>query len=131
MQRYLALMASPEFQGKLILERARRLRREQTDAETLLWSQLRNRRLAGEKFRRQHPIEPYIVDFICLSRRLIIELDGGQHAEKRKTYDRKRDDYLRARGFRVLRFWNNEVYEDLDGILGRIQRELEAEIPGP
>lgn len=118
-------MNSPEFQDKLIRERARELRRAQTANEMLLWRQLRNRRFAGEKFRRQHPIEPYIVDFVCLSRRLIVELDGGQHAERRNAYDLKRDDYLRSRGFRILRFWNNEVFDNLEGVLDRIQRELE------
>ena len=121
---------APEYQPNSIHERARRLRREQTVAERRLWRQLRDRQLLGEKFRRQHPIAPYIVDFVCLSRKLIVELDGGQHAERRKAYDKNRDDYLRRKGFRVLRFWNNDVLGNLDGVLGRIRRELEAATPG-
>lgn len=126
MRTCLTSMNLPEFQNKLIRDRARKLRCEQTAAEMLLWRQLRDRRLAGEKFRRQHPIDPYIVDFVCLSRRLIIELDGGQHAERRKAYDLKRDNFLRSRGFGILRFWNNDVFDNLEGVLGRIQRELET-----
>ena len=96
--------------------RARKLRSNATTAERVLWYHLRCRRLAGFKFRRQHVIGGYIVDFVCLSRRLIVELDGGQHAE-RAAYDRRRTRYLVSRGYRVLRFWNNEMLRDVEGVL--------------
>ncbi|MHC1744397.1 MAG: endonuclease domain-containing protein [Syntrophobacteraceae bacterium] len=85
-------------------ERARQLRKSQTDAEKLLWRLLRNRQLCDCKFRRQHPIGPYIVDLVCQERWLILELDGGQHAIRARQ-DSERSAYLESRGFRVLRFW--------------------------
>jgi very-short-patch-repair endonuclease len=96
--------------------RAKELRRNQTEAEELLWYRLRGRRLSGYKFRRQFPIGPYIADSACMSARLIVELDGGQHAEQ-TAYDAVRERHMRAEGFEVLRFWNNEVMENLDGVL--------------
>ncbi|HLX27643.1 MAG TPA: endonuclease domain-containing protein [Casimicrobiaceae bacterium] len=87
---------------------ARHLRTESTDAERRVWWLLRNRRLLGCKFRRQHPIGPFFVDFACVERRLIIELDGGQHTE-RAQYDSQRTSWLESRGWRVLRFWNDDV----------------------
>ncbi len=101
---------------------ARELRNNSTDTERLLWRHLRNSRMEGVKFRRQQQIETYIVDFISFDKRIVIELDGGQHAEKNE-YDQKRDECLRANGFIVLRFWNNEVMENLDGVLEVIRRE--------
>lgn len=95
---------------------ARRLRRESTDAETQLWFQLRARRLDGRKFRRQHPIGAFVVDFVCLKSRLVVEVDGDQHAN-RKSSDDERTRFLEARGYRVLRFWNNEVLETMEGVL--------------
>ena len=92
---------------------ARRLRRDQTDAERKLWFRLRDRRLDGLKFRRQVPIDCYVVDFCCESARLIVELDGGQHAE-RSAEDAARTAALEARGYLVLRFWNNEVLQNMD-----------------
>jgi len=86
---------------------ARRLRRDMTDAERRLWSFLRNRALSGLKFRRQQPVGPYIVDFICPEAGIVIELDGGQHARSRT--DAARTALLQALGYRVLRFWNNDV----------------------
>ena len=101
---------SPKGEGNLIQEnimnltnKARSLRKNQTDVEQLLWKQLRNRRLFNYKFRRQFPIEPYITDFACLELKLIIELDGGQHAN-RIDYDDQRSLYLGKRGFKVIRF---------------------------
>jgi very-short-patch-repair endonuclease len=92
---------------------ARAMRRELTDAEDKLWEELRGRRLDRIKFRRQVPIgDNYIVDFVCVEAKLIAELDGGQHSESR--YDAPRDAELKARGFRVLRFWNDEVLKDID-----------------
>src|SRR5436309_16061102 len=85
----------------------RRLRRQSTDAETKLWFALRDRRLAGFKFVRQAPLGPYVVDVLCREGKLVIEVDGGQHAENSR--DRIRDEYLRSDGFRVLRFWNSDV----------------------
>ena len=96
--------------------RARKLRQNATDAETLLWRHLRDRRLAGFKFRRQHVIGHYIVDFVCPSEKLIVELDGGQHAE-RVAYDERRTGYLESNGFRVVRFWNNDLLRDVDSVL--------------
>jgi very-short-patch-repair endonuclease len=95
---------------------ARRLRRDQTDAERKLWFRLRDRRLNGLKFRRQVPIDRYVVDFCCESAHLIVELDGGQHAE-RSAEDAARTAPLEARGYLVLRFWNNEVLQNMDGVL--------------
>src|SRR5690242_91192 len=98
---------------------ARRLRRDQTDAERALWFRLRDRRLSGLKFRRQMPIKSYVVDFCCESARLIVELDGGQHAE-RSAEDAKRTVDLEAYGYLVLRFWNNDVLRNIDGVLETI-----------
>jgi very-short-patch-repair endonuclease len=102
---------------------AKQLRSNSTDLERLLWSRLRANRLTGFKFRRQLPIGPYIVDFACCEARLIVELDGGQHAET-VLQDASRDDWLGEQGFRVLRFWNNDVLENLDGVLMRILEHL-------
>jgi very-short-patch-repair endonuclease len=98
---------------------ARRLRRDQTDAERALWFRLRDRRLKGLKFRRQMPIKSYVVDFCCESARLIIELDGGQHAE-RSIEDTRRTADLEAYGYLVLRFWNNDVLSNIEGVLKTI-----------
>ncbi|MBI4332316.1 MAG: endonuclease domain-containing protein [Chloroflexi bacterium] len=94
---------------------ARTLRREQTDAERLLWSRLRRKQLDGFKFRRQQPIGRYVVDFVCFERKLIVELDGGQHDEARQR-DEERTAWLNKEGFRVLRFWNNDVFGNLEGV---------------
>ncbi len=97
------------------------LRNKATDVECLLWRRLRNRRLEGVKFRRQQPIEEYIVDFVSFDKKLVIELDGGQHSEN-PGYDAQRDACLRANGFLVLRFWNNDVIENIDGVLEGIRK---------
>jgi very-short-patch-repair endonuclease len=99
-----------------ISRHAATLRRAMTDAERLLWSRLRARRL-GWKFRSQHSIGPFVADFVCLKRKLIIEADGGQH---NAAGDRPRTAYLRKRGFRVLRFWNNDILQNIDGVLATI-----------
>jgi very-short-patch-repair endonuclease len=104
-------------------QNARRLRREQTDAERILWRHLRSRRTRGVKFRRQHPIRPYFTDFCSIERRLVIELDGGQHAD-RLLEDEVRTSFLRSRGYRVLRFWNDQVFADVDEVLEAIERLL-------
>jgi len=90
------------------------MRKDPTDAEAVLWSILRAKRLEGMRFRRQHPIENYIVDFICLEEKLIIEVDDSQHAENK--YDEKRDARLKELGFIVLRFWNDEILKNSDGM---------------
>ena len=99
-----------------IKEKARTLRRNQTDAEKLVWQRLRNRQLMDKRFRRQYPIGQYIVDFVCLNLRLIVELDGGQHMDQ-QAYDERRSDYLNQQGFVVVRFWNNEVMGNIEGVL--------------
>ena len=110
---------------------ARRLRSEQTDAESIFWYNVRGRRLAGFKFRRQRVIGPYIVDFICREARLIVELDGGQHAS-RADYDRRRDEYLGLLGFRVLRIWNNDLITNRNGVMETVLRSLrEVATPSP
>lgn len=118
-------MKSPSF--------ARQLRAAQTDAETLLWSRLRGHRLFGLKFRRQQPVGACIVDFFCAEKRLIVELDGGQHQD-RAGYDAGRDAWLKTEGYTVLRYWNNEVMGNLEGVLGDICRcagVLEKGPPSP
>jgi very-short-patch-repair endonuclease len=108
--------------------RARRLRRDATDAETALWSRLWSRRLNGYKFVRQGPIGPYTVDLICRDCRLIIEVDGGQHADN--TCDAVRDKWLTDHNYRVPRFWNNDVLGNMAGVLETITTAL-AESPPP
>ena len=107
---------------------ARTLRHNQTDAERELWQLLRRRELAGYKFRRQMPLGPYIADFVCLSARLIIELDGGQHGEQ-IAYDSERTKWLEAQSFRVFRFWNNQVFKERDAVLQTILSALTAPSP--
>ncbi|WP_332686819.1 endonuclease domain-containing protein [Devosia sp.] len=97
---------------------ARSMRHAPTEAERQLWLLLRNRRLVDFKFRRQVPIDHFIADFVCFSARLIVELDGGQHAES--TYDTARDAYLRAQGFRILRIWNSDILARPDAVLDAV-----------
>ena len=109
---------------------ARLLRKNMTDAERRLWYKLRYRQL-GHKFRRQSPIGRYIVDFVCFEKKLVVELDGGPHSQK-VDKDELRSDWLRSQGFRVLRFWNHEVFEDLDPVLEVIWSALQdAPHPNP
>ena len=108
-----------------IRSRARRLRNNPTEVEPLLWRQLRMWQLDGYKFRRQQPLGNYIVDFVCLEKRLIVELDGGQHAEQ-THYDAERDAWLRAQGFIVLRFWNSDVLINIGGAKAAILKALES-----
>lgn len=100
---------------------ARRLRKNPTEAERILWRQLRLRQIEGYKFRRQQPVGQYIVDFVCFEHRLVIELDGGQHSEQ-VAYDTERTAWLQTQGFRVLRFWNHEVLRDAEAVT-RVIRE--------
>ncbi len=99
-------------------QRARAMRGALTETEQRLWRLLRDRRLSGLKFRRQVPVGPYIVDFLCVGARLIVEADGSQHAENRR--DQARDAYLAGEGWTVLRFWNHEVLQNRDGVLDTI-----------
>ena len=95
--------------------RARQLRKSLTDAERVLWNILRNRQVLGYRFRRQAPIGPYIVDFVCFENRLVIEVDGGQHVEQ-ADYDADRTGWLEGAGYRVMRFWNNQVLEEREAV---------------
>jgi adenine-specific DNA-methyltransferase len=107
-------------------QRARDLRRRQTEHEQIIWRSLRNRRFADFKFRRQFPLGNYIVDFVCLERRLILELDGGQHGEPDQTrYDAARDAWLHSQGFKVLRFWNHQVMSEWEMIVDTLWDELQ------
>jgi len=117
----------PRLNGKKPLDRSRALRRDSTAAEKRLWSILQNRKLSGWKFRRQVAVDKFIVDFCCIEARLIIELDGEQHADAQKRYDDARTKQLEARGFRVFRFWNHEVPEDPEGIELEISRMLSTD----
>ena len=101
---------------------ARRLRVNQTDAETVLWNRIRNRQIDGHKFVRQEPIIGYVCDFVCRESRLVIEVDGGQHSES--AADAIRDRRLGEEGYSVLRFWNNDVLGNIEGVLVTIQAEL-------
>jgi very-short-patch-repair endonuclease len=109
---------------------ARALRRQSTDAERRLWVFVRNRQLGGYRFRRQVPLGRYIVDLVCIRARLIVEIDGGQHAE-RQLDDLERTWHLARRGFRVLRFWNNEVLQETEGVLEKILGALHEACPHP
>ena len=113
-------------------EKARQLRKSMTPQEVKLWVHLRTWRKRGYHFRRQSPREGYIVDFVCMRHKLVIEVDGGQHNENaHAARDRKRDRALNREGFRVLRFWNNEVDRNLSGVLEVIDRELSADLTPP
>jgi very-short-patch-repair endonuclease len=101
----------------------RRLRRSQTDAERMMWSRLRDRRLCGARFWRQHPIGPFITDFCCPEAKLVVELDGGQHALQKQP-DAERTAFLEGQGYRVIRFWDNEALANLEGVLQRIVEAL-------
>ena len=106
-------------------DRARELRKTSTEAERLLWKYLRRRHLNGHRFRRQHPIGSYIVDFYCFARSLAIELDGGQHGQQ-GHYETERTTFLESQGLRVLRFWNSEVLGDVQAVKQVILNTLES-----
>lgn len=104
---------------------AKTLRKNQTEVERLLWSKIRNRQIEGMKFRRQVPLNGYIVDFICYEKKIIIELDGGHHNNvHRKEYDKLRTRVLKSKGYKVLRFWNSEILSNMDGTLNFIRSEV-------
>jgi very-short-patch-repair endonuclease len=104
---------------------SRNLRKRQTDAENLLWRHLRGKQVEGLRFRRQHPIGRYIADFVCLEKRLILEIDGGQHAIEIEK-DEARSNWLMAEGYNILRFWNNDVLTNLEGVLETIRLNVLA-----
>jgi very-short-patch-repair endonuclease len=108
-----------------LLVHAKRMRHVPTDAESTLWRQLRAGRLADYKFKRQQPIGNFIVDFVCFSQKMVIEVDGGQHVDL-KIRDEARTAWLQAQGFRILRFWNNDVLQRRELVLKEILRQLEA-----
>lgn len=103
--------------------RARSLRSGMTDVERLLWRAIRGKQIQAHRFRRQHPIGPYIVDFACIEQKLVVELDGGQH-QKQNPQDEQRTACLQSQGWQILRFWNNEVLNNLDGVLSTIVEHL-------
>jgi adenine-specific DNA-methyltransferase len=111
-----------------LTSRSRGLRENATDAERKLWSVLRGRQLNGFKFRKQVEIDAYVVDFLCPEKRLIIEVDGGQHTPER---DARRTAFLESQGFTLIRFWNNDVLQNLDGVWTRIEEALDSTPPHP
>lgn len=115
---------------KNIRVKARQLRRDQTDAEQRLWAKLRDRQLCSAKFRRQHTIGPFVADFYCPQGKLIVELDGGQHAEEIAA-DQQRSRFLEAQGYRVLRFWNHDVLRNTEAVLERIAEAISDPHPFP
>jgi len=118
-------MSETQF-GSVPMNYAKQLRKNMTDAERALWRQLRSRQLSGHKFRRQQPIGKYIVDFVCLEKRLVIELDGGQHAEDAQAQnDSQRTAWLEQNGYRVLRFWNHEILHSIEAIKQAIFQALQ------
>ena len=121
-----------KFYSQETLTKAKELRANQTDAEGLLWYYLQNKQLDSHKFRRQQPIGNYIVDFVCLEKKLIIELDGSQHNEEKGIkYDQKRTEFLQQSGFRVLRFWNDQIFKNMPDVLDGIFFELSSDpLPG-
>ena len=109
------------FNRGYLFERRRALRRRQTPAERIIWSQVRNRRLHGLKFTRQYSVGNYILDFYCQAKNLAVEIDGGHHAKpEEREYDRRRTEYLNAVGIRVIRFWNEEVFRNCEDVVARI-----------
>jgi len=118
--------------NKQVKNLGRELRRQGTHAERVLWLKLRNKQLAGIKFRRQQPLGDYIVDFISFDKKIIVEIDGGQHNEELIAgQDEIRTAWLIGQGFRVIRFWNNDVIDNLDGVLFQIQTNLDIDTPSP
>ena len=110
---------------RVVTTRARELRSYPTDAERSLWRHLRLRQVGGYKFRRQRPIGPYFVDFVCLEKRVVVEVDGGQHRQQ-QLYDARRDGWLRAEGFTVLRFWDDDVLKKVENVKQAIWEALSA-----
>ena len=116
--------------SRLLTGVAKRLRLEATDAERVLWREVRAHRFAGFKFKRQEPLGLYVVDFVCYEAKLIVELDGGQHANQQEA-DAERTRWLESRGFRVVRFWNNDVLTNIAGVMHEIEKILNSSRPSP
>ncbi len=114
--------------NNILITFSKALRKRPTKAEQLLWRNLRMRQMEGLKFRRQQPIGNYIVDFVCFENRIIIEVDGGQHADEEKK-DRERDLYFQINNFMVLRFWNNEVLQNTPGVIEKIRESCSHRPP--
>mgnify|MGYP000533559838 CR=1 FL=1 len=114
----------------VVQQRARALRNTSTDVERFLWRYLRRRQIADRRFRRQVPIGGYIADFVCLESKLVVELDGGQH-QTRHHHDTRRDRYIEKRGFKILRFWNNDVLQQAEAVLQQIWQALQPSAPLP
>ncbi len=112
----------------ITLKRAKHLRREMTPQENILWNRIRNRQLSNFKFRKQQPLGPYIADFVCQEMKLVVEADGSQHSDS--GHDARRDKWMEERGYTVLRFWNNEINENLEGVLTAILDAL-SQHPSP
>jgi very-short-patch-repair endonuclease len=114
------------------VKRARQMRKEMSPQELALWLQLRSLRAEGWHFRRQSPEKPYTLDFVCRRAKLVVEVDGVRHAEtKQAAHDRRRDAYLRQRGFRVLRFWASDIENELDDVVQTIRNALGDSLQGP
>ena len=110
---------------KLTTQRARRLRRNETDAERILWRELRGRDSSFPKFRRQHPVPPYILDFVCRPKKFAIEIDGATHGSPEEiAYDEKRTHFLNSKGWHVERYTNEDIYNELNDVLGDIELKL-------
>ena len=126
------LMASSKLTVEMALisdkmrDRSRDLRRNQTDVERRLWRTLKARQVNGWRFRRQHPVEPYIADFACHAKRIIVEVDGSQHGP-RSAADEERTKVLQAHGYQVLRYWNNDVLTNIDGVLEDILSKINSD----
>jgi very-short-patch-repair endonuclease len=116
-------LAGEGWDGGMDKTRARELRKQMTEAERTLWKHLRLPQLGGLKFRRQHPIGKYIVDFVCLEKRSVVEVDGGQHSEQVR-YDSEGSTWLKSQGFSMLRFWNNQALEELEAVKETIMGAL-------
>ena len=117
------------MRGEKLQKKARILRKNMTDAERAIWKSVRNRQLGGFKFRRQKPIGPFIVDFVCIEKKMVIEIDGGQHALN-TAHDVKRSEFLRNRGYKILRFWNSDVLKEKNAVLEEILSNLKGS-PSP
>jgi len=125
MAKFLIILPMGESRRQIAL--ARRFRQSQTDAEKALWARLKNKQLESVKFRRQQPLGLYIVDFVSFERKIIVEVDGGQHNEREgKKRDKKRAAWLKENGYQVLRFWNNEVLMNMEGVLEKIEEALKC-----
>ena len=124
------LSADHIMRNFVVQRHARALRNDATDVERHLWRWLRRRELSGFRFRRQVPIGPYVADFACLEAKVVVEVDGGQHLDRRET-DQRRDREIRNRGFQVLRFWDNQVLRETQAVVEEIMRAVERHRPHP